>query len=115
MTTPIISTDLKTIVAPIYSKAFNGVYAQRKDQWKLFMKEIQGEQSDQHIEPMIYGFGAAPLLPDGSAITYDTGGETLVANYKYDVYGLAFAITEVLVEDGKEISVGTTFSRPLLS
>ena len=113
MTTPIVSTDLKTLVAPFLAEAFDGIYNTRKDEWANFMVEIQGTDRDQHIEPMVYGFGAAPLLPDGSAITYDTGGETLVANYKYDVYGLAFAITEVLVEDGKHIDVGTMFSKHL--
>lgn len=113
MTTPTTSMNLKTIVAPIYSEAFDGIYNIRKDEWKAAFKEIPGGESDQLVEPMIYGFGAAPLLPDGAAITYDTGGETLVANYKFNVYGLAFAITEVLVEDGKHIDVGRMFSEHL--
>lgn len=113
MATVTTSLNLKTIVAPIYSEAFDGIYNVRKDERLQIFKEIKGEEHDQQIEPMIYGFGSAPLLPDGTAITYDTGGETFVANYKYDVYGLAFAITEVLVEDGKHISVGKMFSEHL--
>lgn len=114
MTTPITSLNLKTTVAPIFSECFDGIYDEHKDQWHYFTTEIKGqEDSDQHVEDMIYGFPAAPLLPDGNAITYETGGETFVKVYKYNVYGLAFALTEVLVEDGKHINVGSIFSEHL--
>jgi Mu-like prophage major head subunit gpT len=114
MTTPITSLNLKTTVAPIFSECFDGIYDEHPDQWHYFCNEIKGqEDSDQHVEDMIYGFPAAPLLPDGAVITYETGGETFVMVYKYNVYGLAFSLTEVLVEDGKHINVGSIFSEHL--
>lgn len=107
------SLNFKTTVAPIYAEAFDGIYNIRNNQWAHFMKEIAGQKSDQHVEDMIYGFGPAPVVPDGNPITYDTAGETLVQVYKYNVYGLAFAITEVLVEDQKHIDVGKILSEHL--
>jgi hypothetical protein len=62
---------------------------------------------------VLYGFGAAPKLPDGQPVTYDEGGELYVKRYTYDVYGLAFALTKVLVEDGDHIRIGSTYSKHL--
>lgn len=107
------SLNFKTTVAPIYAEAFDGIYNIREDQWKFFCKEIDGGNSDQLVQDVIYGFGSAPLIPDGNPITYDTAGETYVQTYKFDVFGLAFAITEVLMEDGKHLSVGKTLSEHL--
>lgn len=107
------SLNFKTTVAPIYSEAFDGVYNIRSDQWAYFCKEIPGGKSDQLVQNVIYGFGSAPLVPDGNPITYDTAGETYVQTYKFNVYGLAFAITEVLMEDEKHLDVGRMLSEHL--
>jgi hypothetical protein len=62
---------------------------------------------------VLYGFGAAPILPDGTPVTYDEGGQLFVQRYQYNVYGLAFALTKVLVEDGDHIRVGSSYSKHL--
>jgi hypothetical protein len=62
---------------------------------------------------MLYGFGAAPELPDGMPVTYDQGGQLFVKRYPYNVYGLAFSLTKVLVEDGDHIRIGSTYSKHL--
>ena len=46
-------------------------------------------------------------------VTYQSGGVLFLARYLYKVYGLAFALTKVLVEDGDHIRVGQTYSRHL--
>jgi hypothetical protein len=61
----------------------------------------------------LYGFGAAPELPDGMPVTYQSGGVLFNARYVYKVYGLAFALTKVLVEDGDHISIGQTYAKHL--
>ena len=61
----------------------------------------------------LFGFGAAPELPDGTAVTYQSGGVLFLARYTYRVYGLAFALTKVLVEDGDHISIGRTYAEHL--
>lgn len=52
-------------------------------------------------------------LPDGTPVTYDAGGSLFTARYVYKIYGLAFALTKVLVEDGDHISIGQTYSQHL--
>ena len=66
-----------------------------------------------HEEPVLYGFGAAPQLPDGTPVTYQQGGVLFLKRYVYKVYGLAFALTKVLVEDGDHIRLGQVYARHL--
>ena len=66
-----------------------------------------------HQEPVLAGFEAAPGLPDGMPVTYQSGGVLFNARYVYKVYGLAFALTKVLVEDGDHISIGQTYAKHL--
>ena len=113
MALPMRSTDFRSIVEPILNEAFDGLYEQRADEWKTFMSEETGIARSYHEEPVLYGFGAAPVLPDGKPVQYDEGGQLYVKRYTYDVYGLAFALTKVLVEDGDHIRLGSTFSKHL--
>ena len=107
------STDFRSIVAPILNQAFDGVYDQRVQEYKKVFKTETGIARSYHEEPVLYGFGTAPVLPDGQPVTYDQGGQLYVKRYTYDVYGLAFALTKVLVEDGDHIRIGTTYSKHL--
>jgi hypothetical protein len=107
------STDFRSIVEPILNEEFDGLYDQRADEWKQVFKERQGIPRNYHEEPVLYGFGAAPELPDGMPVTYQSGGVLFNARYVYKVYGLAFALTKVLVEDGDHISIGQTYAKHL--
>lgn len=107
------NAQFKAIVEPILNNAFDGIYDQRADEYKLVFSEENGIARSYHEEAVLYGLGAAPVIPDGQAVTYDEGGQLYVKRYTYDVYGLAFALTQVLVEDGEHIRVGTTFSKHL--
>lgn len=113
MANPMRSTDFRSIVEPILNKAFDGVYDLRKDEWKQVFKEENGIARSYHEEPVLYGFGAAPELPDGMPVTYQSGGILFNKRYLYKVYGLAYALTKVLVEDGDHIRLGTTYSKHL--
>lgn len=113
MATPMRSTDFRAIVEPILNESFDGIYSQRADEWKKFLDDQTGIPRSYHEEPVLYGFGAAPELPDGQAVTYQSGGVLYNARYQYKVYGLAFAITKILQEDGDHIRVGTTYSKHL--
>jgi len=110
---PMRSTDFKQIVEPILNKAFDGVYELRKDEYKQIFKTSDGIERAYHEEPVLYGFGAAPELPDGMPVTYQQGGVLFTKRYLYKVYGLAYALTQVLVEDGDHIRIGTTYARHL--
>jgi hypothetical protein len=107
------ATDFRSIVEPIISQSFDGVYEQRADEWKQVFKEEKGTPRQYHEEPVLYGFGAAPELPDGTAVTYQSGGVLFIKRYIYKVYGLAFALTKVLVEDGDHIRIGQTYAKHL--
>ena len=113
MATPMRSTDFRSIVEPILNEEFNGIYDQRADEFAEVFKEFTGIARNYHEEPVLYGFGAAPELPDGTAVTYQSGGVLFIQRYQYKVYGLAFALTKVLVEDGDHIRIGQTYSRHL--
>ena len=111
MATPMRSTDFRSIVAPILNQAFDGVYDQRKDEYKQVFKEENGIARSYHEEPLLYGMQSAQLMPDGNPVVYDSGGQLYAKRYTYDQYGIAFALTKVLVEDGEHIRIGSTFSK----
>lgn len=113
MAAPMRSTDFRSIVEPILNEAFDGVYDQRSDEWSQVFTEQQGIPRNYHEEPVLYGFGAAPQLPDGSPVTYQQGGVLFLKRYVYNVYGLAFALTKVLVEDGDHIRIGQVYAKHL--
>jgi hypothetical protein len=107
------STDFRSIVEPILNESFDGVYDQRADEWSTVFREQAGIPRNYHEEPVLYGFGAAPQLPDGSPVSYLQGGVLFLQRYIYNVYGLAFALTKVLVEDGDHIRIGQVYAKHL--
>lgn len=113
MAVPMRSTDFRSIVEPILNECFDGIYDQRDDEWKMVFREFKGTPRSYHEEPVLYGFGAAPELPDGSPVTYQSGGVLFIQRYVYKVFGLAFALTKVLVEDGDHIRIGSTYAEHL--
>ena len=113
MALPMRITDFRSVVEPILNETFDGIYDVRKDEYAQVFKEQRGIPRNYHEEPVLYGFGAAPELPDGTAVTYQSGGVLFLARYTYRVYGLAFALTKVLVEDGDHISIGRTYAEHL--
>jgi hypothetical protein len=113
MAAPMRSTDFRSIVEPILNESFDGVYDQRADEWSTVFREQAGIPRNYHEEPVLYGFGAAPQLPDGAPVTYQQGGVLFLQRYIYQVFGLAFALTRVLVEDGDHIRLGQVYAKHL--
>lgn len=112
MAVPMLSTQFKNEVSPILATAFDGVYDQRKDEYKqIFKTRTAPYERNQFIQPFLYGFDAAPEIAEGQAITYDSGGELYNTVYLYRRFGMAFALTDTLVEDGEHIAIGTTYSK----
>jgi hypothetical protein len=108
------STDFRSIVEPIISDAFDGLYDQRADEWRQVFKEQTNVPARAYLEDVtLYGFGVAPQVPEGTSFTYDAGGVLYITRYVYLVYGLAFALTAVLVQDGDHIQIGTTYAKHL--
>jgi hypothetical protein len=113
MAIPMRSSDFRSIVEPILNEEFDGVYDQRVDEWRGPFREQTGIPRNYHEEPVLYGFGAAPEMPDGSPVTYQAGGVLFMKRYQYRVWGLAFALTQVLVEDGDHIRIGQIYAKHL--
>jgi hypothetical protein len=113
MAVPMRSTDFRSIVEPILNESFDGIYDQRSDEWKQIFRQFTGTPRAYHEEPVLFGFGAAPELPDGTPVTYQSGGVLFIQRYIYKVYGLAFALTKVLVEDGDHIKIGQIYAEHL--
>lgn len=110
---PMRSTDFKAIVEPILNEAFDGVYDLRSDEWKQVFREETGIARAYHEEPVMFGFVAAPEIPDGMPVTYQQGGILFTKRYIYKVYGLAYAMTLVLIEDGDHIRIGSIYAKHL--
>ena len=86
MATPMRSTDFRSIVEPILNEEFNGIYEQRTDEYNQVFKTFNGIPRNYHEEPVLYGFGAAPELPDGMPVTYQSGGVLFIQRYLYKVH-----------------------------
>jgi hypothetical protein len=73
------------------------------------------ETSDRAFEEevMLTGFGAAPTKSEGSAITYDTAGESYTARYNHETVALAFSLTEEAVEDNLYDRLGSRYTKSL--
>jgi hypothetical protein len=113
MATPMRSTDFRAVVEPILNEVFDGVYEQRDDEWKGFVTQITGIPRNYHEEVMLFGMNTAPEMPDGTPVSYDQGGTLFITRFIYKIYGLAYAMTKVLMEDGDHIRIGSTFSKHL--
>lgn len=114
MAVPMVSTDFRSIVEPILSDAFDGIYDQRADEWRQVFREQTNVPPRAYLEePVLYGFGVAPQVPEGSSFSYDSGGVLYIQRYLFAVYGLAFSLTKVLIEDGDHIQIGVTYAKHL--
>ena len=107
------STDFRSVVEPILNRYFDGVYDQRADEWKQIFDEVKGIPRAYHEDVVGFTMGAAPEVPDGQPVSYDGGGVLYLKRYQYKVWGLAFALTKVLVEDGDHVRIGTSMSKAL--
>jgi hypothetical protein len=107
------STDFRSVVEPILNRYFDGVYDQRADEYKQCFDTVKGIPRAYHEDVMGFALGSAPEVPDGQPYPYDGGGVLFLKRYQYKVYGLAFALTKVLVEDGDHVRIGASMSRSL--
>lgn len=64
-------------------------------------------------EVKLSGFGAAPVKPEGSAITYDNAQESFVTRYNHETVGMGFSITEEAMEDNLYDSLSARYTKAL--
>lgn len=104
------SMQFRSEVEPILNKVVDGLYLKQQQQYKEVFDDVNGIPRAYHEEPYLFGLPAAPLMPEGTAVIYDQGGELYRSRFIYVNYGLAFALTKILVEDGEAIPFAKTFS-----
>ena len=113
MSAPITLTALREVVEPIMSENFDGLYDQRRDEWKTIFNSFEGEKRSSHVETVLYGFGNAPITGDGEPLSYDTGGTQWSINFPYDQVALGFGISLMAMEDSEHIDLAQKFSKHL--
>ena len=94
----------------------NALFGMEYDRYDNEHAEIfDTENSDRAFEEevMLAGFGQAPVKGEGSAISYDTAGESYTARYTHDTIALALAITEEAVEDNLYDKLSARYTRAL--
>lgn len=64
-------------------------------------------------EVKLSGFGAAPIKPEGSAITYDNAQESFTARYNHETVAMGFSITEEAMEDNLYDSLSARYTKAL--
>ena len=113
MSAPITLTALREVVEPIMNENFDGLYDQRRDEWKTIFNSFEGEKRSSHVETVLYGFGNAPITGDGEALSYDVGGAQWSINFPYDQVALGFGISLMAMEDSEHIDLAQKFSKHL--
>jgi hypothetical protein len=64
-------------------------------------------------EVKLSGFGAAPVKPEGAAISYDNAQESFTARYNHETVAMGFSITEEAMEDNLYDSLSARYTKAL--
>ena len=64
-------------------------------------------------EVKLSGFGAAPVKPEGSAISFDSAQESFTARYNHETVAMGFSITEEAIEDNLYDSLSARYTKAL--
>jgi hypothetical protein len=91
---------------------FGMEYKRYPEQWRELYTVEKSEKAFEE-DQLLVGLGGAVLKPEGSAITYDEGGESWTARYNHDTIGLAFALTEEAMEDNLYGDIGAKYAKSL--
>lgn len=87
-------------------------YEMRPEEWRdIFDVETSAKAYEEDV--LMFGFGAASVKPEGTAIDMDDMGESWVARYVHETIALGFAITEEAEEDGLYGSLGAKGAKAL--
>jgi hypothetical protein len=108
MTRSQFAKQLQDGLNTIFGMAYDSFAEQYVDIYETHSSDKAYEE-----DVLMVGLGGAVVKGEGSAITYDAGAEGWVARYQHSTIGLAFAITEEAVEDGRYGDLGAKYSRAL--
>ena len=75
--------------------------------------EIENSERSFEEEVKLSGFGAAPVKPEGSAISYDSAQESFTSRYNHETVAMGFSITEEAMEDNLYDSLSARYTKAL--
>ena len=75
--------------------------------------ETESSERSFEEEVKLSGFGAAPVKPEGSAISYDNAQESFTARYNHETVAMGFSITEEAMEDNLYDSLSARYTKAL--
>lgn len=94
----------------------NALFGLEYDKYENEHAEVyETETSERSFEEEVKlsGFGAAPVKPEGSAITYDNAQESFTARYNHETVAMGFSITEEAMEDNLYDSLSARYTKAL--
>ena len=75
--------------------------------------ETENSERSFEEEVKLSGFGAAPVKPEGAAITFDNAQESFTARYNHETVAMGFSITEEAMEDNLYDSLSARYTKAL--
>ena len=75
--------------------------------------ETENSERSFEEEVKLSGFGAAPVKPEGSAISYDSAQESFTARYNHETVGMGFSVTEEAMEDNLYDALSARYTKAL--
>ena len=97
---------------PGLNALFGMEYKRYGEQHKEIYETETSERSFEE-ETKLSGFSAAPVKPEGNAISYDNAQEAWTARYNHETIALGFSITEEAVEDNLYDSLSARYTKAL--
>ena len=97
---------------PGLNALFGLEYAKYENEHSELYETETSERSFEE-EVKLSGFGAAPVKPEGSAITYDNAQESFTARYNHETVAMGFSITEEAMEDNLYDSLSARYTKAL--
>jgi hypothetical protein len=97
---------------PGLNALFGLEYAKYENEHSELYETETSERSFEE-EVKLSGFGAAPVKPEGSAISYDNAQESFTARYNHETVAMGFSITEEAMEDNLYDSLSARYTKAL--
>ena len=97
---------------PGLNALFGLEYARYGEEHKEIYETETSERSFEE-ETKLAGFSAAPVKPEGSAISYDNAQEAYTARYTHETIAMGFSITEEAIEDNLYDSLSARYTKAL--
>ena len=97
---------------PGLNALFGLEYARYGEEHKEIYETESSERSFEE-ETKLSGFSAAPVKPEGQAISYDNAQEAWTARYNHETIALGFSITEEAIEDNLYDSLSARYTKAL--